>query len=156
MRSAAARAISKLLSPPHWHNIFLVILLAGFVADFLVGLETVLNAISIVVVVSIGVALVSIIVVGLGALAWITVRDAVEVTSSDRQDGRAWRWRIPAYLGLVGILIDGLAGTWHVFQQHILFSTAIEKMPLAGVPVWLLLLSYPLKWIEQASFTKDP
>jgi hypothetical protein len=156
MRSTAFRAISGILSPPYWHNIFLVLLLAGLVADFIVGLDAVLNAISLLIVVVIGLTIFSVVMAGLGTVAWITIRDAIEAMSSDRQDGRPWMWRIPAYVGIAGIIIDGAAGAWHVYAQHILFSTAVERLPLSGIPVWLLLASYPLRWIEQASSGTSP
>lgn len=154
MRSITVRVMTRLLAPPHWHNVFLILLALGLVADLLVGLDEVLNAVSVGIVVGLSLVLVGLFAIGVGGLVWITVRDALEATSSDRREGRAWRWRIPAYLGILGILIDGVAGTWHAFEQHILFSTAIEKMPLAGLPIWLLLLSYPVKWIEQGSYPK--
>ncbi len=156
MRSTVVRGISRLLSPPYWHNVFLGLLLGGLVADFVVGLDAVLNAISLGVVVSIGLALFSVMMAGLGVLVWITVRDAIEAVSSDRHDGRPWLWRIPAYMGVAGIIIDGIAGAWHMYAQHILFSTAVERLPLSGIPVWLLLASYPVRWIEQAGSGRNP
>lgn len=135
---------------PSWHTLFLVLLLTAIAADVMFGLDVVLNALSIVVAATLGVAVLSVVGLGIGALAWITIRDAVEGTRSDRRDRLAWRWRLVAYVGIVGILVDGAVGAWNVYQQHVLFSTAVEDIPFAGVPVWLLLASYPIKWLEQA------
>ncbi|MDE2464138.1 MAG: hypothetical protein KGO02_10540 [Alphaproteobacteria bacterium] len=141
----------KWIAPPYWHSIFLALLLLGIAADIIFGLDSVLNVISTVLVISVAVIILSTSALALGALAWITMRDAIEGLRSDRRERRAWLWRVAAYIGIFGIIVDGVVGTWNVFQQHVLFSTAVEEIPLAGVPVWLLLASYPIKWLEQAA-----
>lgn len=134
---------------PRWHNILLIVLLAGIAAAFAFGLDVTLNAVSMIVTVSIAVAVLGLIVLGVCALAWITIGDAIEETRFDRRSNIAWRWRFIAYAGVIGILVDGVVGAWHAYQYHIVFSAAVESIPFAGVPVLVTLASYPIKWIEQ-------
>lgn len=139
---------------PYWHNIILAVLLAGIAADLIFGLDTVLNVLSVAIAVIVGVALLSLLVLAGGALVWITIRDALEGLYSDRCDHIAWRWRLAAYAGMLGVVVDGAIGAWNVYAQHVLFSIAVREIPFSGVPVWLLLASYPLKWLEQAVMRK--
>lgn len=136
---------------PYWHNILLAALLTGIAADFIFGIDTVLNMLSVAIAVVVAMALLSLLVLAGIALAWITVRDALEGLRSDRRDRLAWRWRLVAYAGMLGIVVDGAVGAWNVYAQHVLFSVAVREIPFSGVPVWLLLASYPLKWLEQAA-----
>lgn len=139
---------------PYWHNMLLVSLLTGIAADLAFGLDVVLNALSIAIAVLVGMAMLGLLILAAGALAWLTIRDALEGLRSDRYDHLAWRWRLVAYAGVLGILVDGAIGAWNVYTQHVLFSIGIREIPFSGVPVWLLLASYPLKWLEQAAMRK--
>ena len=86
---------------------------------------------------------------------WDSVRDVIDDIAFDRRHGIAWRWRLLGYAGLLGILADGVMGAWNAYQQHILFSAAVEQIPFAGLPVLLALASYPAKWIEQTLMQKQ-
>ena len=132
-----------------WYNTAMALLLAAIAADFVFGLDAVLNGLSTMVVVALTLAVLGLIGAGAFALCWIVVRDVIDDIAFDRRHGIAWRWRLFGYAGLLGIFIDGIVGAWNAYQQHILFSTAVEQIPLAGVPVLLALASYPVKWIEQ-------
>ena len=118
-------------------------------ADFVFGLDFVLNTISTIFVIALS------IVVALGAAAvaalifWLLIRDAVDEIRSDRAEGRAWRWRCIGWIGIAGMLVDGAIGAWNVYQHHVLFSTAVEEIPFAGVPVLLTLASIPLRFAEE-------
>lgn len=132
-----------------WYNVTIVLLFAATFAALLFGLDAVLNAISTVFVTAAGLLVAIGIVLIVGALFWIVIRDAVDEIYVDRRNGMPWRWRCLGYLGIVGILADGVVGTWNAYQQHILFSAAVERIPFAGVPVLLALASYPFKWVEE-------
>lgn len=132
----------------HWHNILLALLLAAIAMDAIFGLDAVLNAISIIVVAGVVLAVVVPLILSLFAIAWLSVRDEIEEIKLERANNLAWRWRILAYAGVIGILADGLVGAWNVYQHQILFSSAVEAIPFSGVPVFLALASFPVRWIE--------
>jgi hypothetical protein len=52
------------------------------------------------------------------------------------------------WIGILGMLLDGVVGAWSAYQEHTLFSTAVTQIPFAGVPVFIALGSYPLKWMK--------
>lgn len=133
-----------------WYNAAMALLLAAIAADFLLGLDTVLNGISTMVAVGLTLAILGLVGGGAVALCWIVVRDVIDDLAFDRCHFIAWRWRLFGYAGWLGILADGVVGAWNAYQQHILFSAAVEQIPFAGVPVLLALASYPAKWIEQS------
>ena len=133
-----------------WYNTAMALLLAAIAADFVFGLDAVLNGLSTMVVVALTLAVLGLIGAGAFALCWIVVRDVIDDIAFDRRHGIAWRWRLLGYAGLLGILADGVMGAWNAYQAHILFSDAVEKIPFAGLPVLLALASYPAKWIEQS------
>jgi hypothetical protein len=128
----------------------MTVLLAAILATLVFGLDAVLNGISIALAVVVVLVFVIPVLAGLGFLFWVLARDAVVDIKSDRQHGRAWRWRCVAYIGFLGIAIDGLVGAWNAYQQHVLYSMAVEQIPFVGVPVFVALASFPLKWIETA------
>jgi len=130
-------------------NWAMIVLVAAIVADVVLGLDTVLNAISITF--AVGTALLAAVILGAVAVvvAWIVIRDAIDEIHDDRAAGRPWRWRWVGWIGIAGILVDGVIGTWNAYQEHILFSTAVERIPFAGVPVVVALASYPFKGIER-------
>jgi hypothetical protein len=132
----------------HWHNIMLVLLIAAIATDLVFGLDAVLNAVSIFVVASLALAVLAPLTFSLAAIVWLSIRDEIEEIKLERANHLAWRWRILAYAGALGILADGLVGAWNVYQRHILFSTAVEAIPFSGVPVFLALASFPVRWIE--------
>jgi len=131
-----------------WHNRIIAILIVAAIADVAYGLGAVLKALSIIS----AIGLIALVVVsGTGAIfavSTILMRDAIEEIATDRRHGRPWRWRCVGWIGIIGMLVDGLAGAWSAYQEDILFSAAVAQIPLAGVPVFLALGSYPLKWIE--------
>lgn len=124
-------------------------LVAAIVADFVVGIDAVLNAMSTMFVICATLAIIALIIAGVGALGWIIVRDVIGELRFDRHNGVAWRWRLLGYVGILGILADGLVGVWNAYQQHILFSAAVEQIPFAGLPVLLAMAGYPVRWIEE-------
>ncbi len=132
----------------HWHNIMLVLLVAAVATDLVFGLDAVLNAVSVIVVAGVALAVLVPLVFSLAAIAWLSIRDELEEIRLERANHLAWRWRILAYAGALGILADGLVGAWNVYQQRILFSAAVETIPFSGVPVFLALASFPVRWIE--------
>ncbi len=132
----------------HWHNIMLVLLIAAIAMDLVFGLDAVLNAVSIILVAGLALAVIVPLVFSLVAIAWLSLRDEIEEIKLERANHLAWRWRILAYAGALGILADGLVGARNVYQGHILFSTAVEAIPFSGVPVFLALASFPVRWIE--------
>jgi hypothetical protein len=129
-------------------------LIAAIAADFVFGVDAVLNAISTMFVIGATLAIIALVIAGVGALGWIIVRDAIGELRFDRHNGITWRWRILGYFGILGILADGLVGIWNAYQQHILFSAAVEQIPFAGLPVLLALASYPVRWIEETWMKK--
>jgi len=132
------------------YNFVMVLLLAAIVADLVLGLDVVLNGISTIVVVILTVVILGLIGSGVVALCWIVSRDMIEVTRFERQNDKPWRWRLLGYAGMLGILADGSVGAWNAYNEHILLSAALERIPFAGVPLLLALASYPFKWIEQS------
>ena len=132
----------------HWHNILLVFLLAAIAMDAIFGLDAVLNAISVLVVAGVVLAIILPLILSLFAIAWLSIRDEIEEIKLERANNLAWRWRILAYAGVIGILADGLVGAWNVYQHRVLFSAAVEAIPFSGVPVFLALASFPVRWIE--------
>ena len=53
------------------------------------------------------------------------------------------------WIGIAGILADGMIGAWNVYQQHILFGAAVEKIPFAGAPILVALASILVRLVEQ-------
>ncbi len=133
----------------HWHNILLAVLLAAIAADIAFGLDAVLNLISTAAMVVFILFAALLFAAAAIIVLWISTRNLLEDIRSDSRSAVAWRWKILALVGGAGLLIDGAVGAWNAFQQHILFSVAVEEIPFSGVPVFLLLASYPVKWIEQ-------
>ena len=133
----------------HWHNILLAFLLAAIAADIVFGLDALLNLISTLAIVGSVLLLALLFAIAITAILWITIRNLVDDIKNDTRSAVAWRWRILALAGGVGLLIDGTVGAWNAYQKHILFSTAVENIPFSGIPVFLLLASYPFKWVEQ-------
>jgi MFS family permease len=133
----------------------MVLLLAAIVAAIVFGLDAVLNGISTFVTVALTIAVLGLVGSLVLALGWIVIRDAADEMRFSRGNGLAWRWQLLGYAGILGILADGIVGTWNVYQEHIQFSTAVEKIPFAGVPVLLALASYPFKWVEQFLMRKQ-
>ena len=130
-------------------GLIIALVAALVLASLVFGLDTVLNTISTAFVLGLGTT------IAFGALALaaiviiFTVRDALDETRTDRKEGKPWLWRFAGWIGIAGILVDGGIGAWNVYQQHVLFSTAIKEIPFAGVPVLLVLAAYPLKLVEQ-------
>ncbi len=133
----------------NWHNILLMIIVAAVVADVAFGLDPVLNAISIMFVVGSVLAIFVACALVVAIFFWITVGDLLEDIGSDRRAKMAWRWKFFALAGILGILVDGAIGAWNAYQEHILFSASVAQIPFSGVPVYLLMASYPTKWAEQ-------
>jgi len=133
----------------HWHNIALVALILAVAGDLLFGLDALLNLISTVAAVASMLVVAAAFALALVILLWITVRDLIEEIRADTRSANAWRWKFVALAGGLGILADGAVGAWNAYQKHILFSTAVENIPFSGLPVYLLLASYPIKWLEQ-------
>jgi hypothetical protein len=133
----------------HWHNVLLAVLLAAIAADIAFGLDPLLNAVSTILLVVSALAVAGVFALAAAVLCWITVRDLIGDIRTDRQMRTAWRWKLVALAGISGILVDGAIGAWNVYQKHILFSASVEAIPFAGAPVFLLLASYPFRWIEQ-------
>lgn len=133
----------------HWHNIVLAALILAVAGDLLFGLDAVLNLISTVAAVASMLVVAAAFAVALVILLWISVRDLIEEIRADTRSASAWRWKFVALAGGLGILADGAVGAWNAYQKHILFSTAVENIPFSGIPIYLLLASYPLKWLEQ-------
>lgn len=136
-----------------WYNWVFATVVVATAADFVFGLDVVLHVMSVAFVVSFGAALAAIALAAAALLIGIVARDAADEIRSDRASGRPWRWRIAGWTGVTGILVDGAAGAWSAYQQHILFSTAVEQIPFAGIPVLIALGSYPLRWIEEFLMT---
>jgi hypothetical protein len=133
----------------HWHNLALVALLAAIAGDIVFGFDAVLNLISTAAIVVSMLVIAAVFSLAAIILFWFTVRDLVEDIRSDKRSAIAWRWKILALAGGLGILADGVVGAWNAYQKHMLFSTAVQHIPFSGIPVFLLLASYPFKWIEQ-------
>ena len=133
----------------HWHNIVLAILLMAFAADIVYGLDPLLNAISTIFLVGSILSVAAILLLAFAILFWISVRDLIEDIRADKQTSIAWRWKFLALAGIFGIFIDGAVGAWNAYQKHIQFSESVEAIPFSGLPVFLLLASYPFKWAEQ-------
>lgn len=138
------------------YNATMGLLLAAIVAVLVFGLDPVLNGISTVLAAFLVLTVASLIGLSVAALFWIVIRDAVDEIRTDRRNRVAWRWRCLGYIGIIGIMVDGVVGAWNAYQQHILFSTAVEQVPFAGVPVLLALASYPFKWIEDFAMSRRP
>lgn len=132
-----------------WYNWAIVLLIAATLADVVFGLDAVLNAVSTIFAVGLGLLVVGGVGAAVTALGWIVIRDAVDEIKTDRKNGIPWRWRCVGWVGIAGILADGVVGAWNAYQEHILFSTAVEQIPFAGVPVLLVLASLPFRWIEE-------
>ena len=130
------------------YNATMGLLLAAVLAVLFFGLDPVLNGISTVFAAFLVLTVASLVGLSVAALFWIVIRDAVDEIRTDRHNRVPWRWRCLGYIGIIGILVDGVVGAWNAYQQHILFSTAVEQIPFAGVPVLLALASYPFRWIE--------
>ena len=133
----------------HWHSILLIVLLVAIAADIVYGLDAVLSLISTLAMV--GSMLLVAIIFAAAAIAvfWISTRNLIQDIRDDSRSSVAWRWRILALAGGVGLLIDGAVGAWNAHERHILFSAAVQTIPFSGIPVFLLLASYPFRWIEQ-------
>ena len=133
----------------HWHSILLILLLAAIAADIVYGLDAVLGLIS--TLATVGSMLLIAIILAAAAIAilWISIRNLIADIADDSRSAVAWRWRILALAGGVGLLIDGTVGAWNAYQEHMLFSTAVQAIPFSGIPIFLLLASYPFRWIEQ-------
>lgn len=133
----------------HWHNIVLAALILAIASDMLFGLDALLNLISTVAAVASMLVVAAAFSAALVIVLWITIRDLIEETRTSAGSASAWRWKFVALAGGLGILADGAIGAWNAYQKHILFSTAVENIPFSGIPVYLLLASYPFKWLEQ-------
>jgi len=133
----------------HWHNIVLAILLLALAADIVFGLDPLLNAISTIFLVGSMLLVAAVLFLAFAVLFWISVRDLIEDIRTDKQTNIAWRWKFLALAGLFGIFVDGAVGAWNAYQKHIQFSESVEAIPFSGLPVFLLLASYPFKWAEQ-------
>lgn len=131
-----------------WFAAIVVGLVLAVLASFVFGIDAVLNMISTIFAVGVVAILVAVMAAFLAAIGWVVVRDAIDEIKSDRQEGRPWLWRCVGLAGIAGIILDGIVGAWNVYQKHILFSTAVEEIPFAGVPVLMALGAYPFKWIE--------
>jgi len=122
-----------------------VLVLAGFVFGF----DVALNTVSAGIVFGLGIVIALGLVALIAAMGWIVVRDAVTEIQTAREKGRPWRWQCVGWIGIAGILVDGMIGAWNVYQQHILFSTAVEKIPFAGAPILVALASILVRLVEQ-------
>jgi hypothetical protein len=131
-----------------WYDWVIAALLLAAAADVFFGLDAVLNAVSLVVVIGFAAAIVIVVMIAVLAFGWIVVRDEIHDIRDDRQLGRPWRARCVGWIGIAGMLVDGSVAAWNAYQQHMLFSTAVEQIPLVGVPVFLALGSYPASWLE--------
>ena len=133
----------------NWHSIALAALILAIAGDILFGLDALLNLISTVATVASMLIVAAAFTLAAAILLWISVGDLIEEIRADTRSAAAWRWKFLALIGGLGILADGAVGAWNAYQKHILFSTAVEDIPFSGIPVYLLLASYPFKWIEQ-------
>jgi hypothetical protein len=133
----------------YWHNILLVVLIAAIATDIVFGLDPLLNAISTALLVGSMLVGAGVFALAAGTLCWITVRDLINDMRTDRKDRIAWRWKLLALAGVLGILADGFIGVWNAYQKHVQFSASVEVIPFSGVPVFLLGASFPFKWVEQ-------
>jgi len=131
-----------------WYNWSMVLLIAAILADVVFGLDAVLDTVSMVFAVGLGMAVAALLITASILLGWIVVRDAMDEIAAERRAGLPWRWRYLGWIGITGILIDGLAGAWNAYQEHVLFRTAVEDLPFVGVPVMIALASYPLRGVE--------
>jgi len=139
--------------------IVLVAVLA--LAGFLVGVDVILNIISVSVFFVAGILTAFGIAALIAIVGWLVVRDAISEIRTVRERGRPWRWLCVGWIGIAGILVDGVIGAWNVYQQHILFSAAVKDIPFAGVPVLVTLASFPVRLVEQVAMRnrksgKDP
>ena len=157
MLVAASTAKRKMISVRRvmlhfWYAIPLALLLVIVVVGAALSLDVVLSGISTAVVVSLLVMAAGVVGFIAAALGWITIRDAMGELRSD--GGVAWRWRLFGFVGVLGILADGFVGVWNAYQKHIMFSVAVERIPFAGLPVLILLATFPFRWIEQYLISK--
>jgi len=123
-------------------------LILGALAALVFGIDAVLNVISTVFALGFGLVVALILAVVIATLGWIGIRDAIDEIKMDRKQGLPWLWRCVGWIGIAGILADGIVGAWNAYQEHVLFSIAVKEIPFAGVPVLLVLGSYPVKWAE--------
>lgn len=139
--------MSRLLN---WHNALLVALAALIGIDLLIGLDPLLNVISSVFVFVLISLTLLIVGGGLAFLGWLTVKEQMEDTLYERTANRAWLYKLCVLVGFVGIMLDGAVGLWNAFNYGIRFSTAVEKVPFSGIPIYILIASLPIRWIETA------
>lgn len=131
-----------------WYDWMIAALLLAAAADVIFGLDAVLNAVSLGLAATFALAIILVAALTVLAFGWIVIRDELQEIQGDRQNGRPWRSRCVGWLGISGMLVDGTVGAWNAYQQHILFSTAVEQIPFVGLPVFLALGSYPARWVE--------
>lgn len=118
------------------------------IVSLFAGPDIVLTVVPTLLAYMLGFAVLAIVAGVLAVLLWLAGRDAIDEIKFARERDRPWLWRCVGLLGLVGLVVDGGAGAWSAYRHQILFSAAVEEMPLAGIPLLMTLASYPLKWLE--------